>query len=258
MSNLAIVTGAFKGGIGGGISRVLAQDGFKVLMLARNAQRLSKLEAELKSDGLDVESWSSDITDRQRIKSTVNGIQDKYGQIHVLVNNAGLMPFPASLQETDDKLWDDLVNTNLTGTFNMTKAVLPGMIDKKYGRIINISSVSARKTVGNFVAYAAAKGALHAFTTALANEVGVNGITVNCILPGFTETDTMHHIWGTVAEGAGMSEDELLKPFWAQIPLGRWIQPEEIGNAVAFLASDRAAVITGQILKVDGGYDNHD
>ena len=258
MSKIAIVTGAFKGGIGGGISKVLAQDGFKVIMLARNAERLEKLENELKSDGLEVKSWPSDITDRQKINKTIADILKKYGQVHVLVNNAGLMPFPATLQDTDDNLWDDLVNTNLTGTFNITKAVLPSMLDKKYGRIINISSVSARKTVGNFVAYAAAKGALHAFTTALANEVSANGITVNCILPGFTETDTMHHIWGTVADGAGVSEDELLKPFWAQIPLGRWIQPEEIGNAVAFLASDRAEVITGQIIKVDGGYDNHD
>lgn len=258
MSKIAIVTGAFKGGIGGGISKVLAQDGFKVIMLARNAERLEKLENELKAEGLEVKSWPSDITDRQKIKKTIADILKKYGQIHVLVNNAGLMPFPSTLQDTDDNLWDDLVNTNLTGTFNITKAALPSMLDKKYGRIINISSVSARKTVGNFVAYAAAKGALHAFTTALANEVSANGITVNCILPGFTETDTMHHIWGTVADGAGVSEDELLKPFWAQIPLGRWIQPEEIGSAVAFLASDRAEVITGQIIKVDGGYDNHD
>jgi len=258
LKKIALVTGAFKGGIGGGISKVLAQDGFKVLMLARNAGRLATLESDLKAAGLDVESWPSDITDRESIKKTVSDIFDKFGQIHVLVNNAGLMPFPFSLQDTDDALWDDLVRTNLTGTFNITKAILPSMLEKKYGRIINVSSVSARKTVGNFVAYAAAKGALHAFTTALANEVSANGITVNCILPGFTETDTMHHIWGTIAKGAGISEDELLKPFWAQIPLGRWIQPEEIGNAVAFLASDRAAVITGQILKVDGGYDNHD
>ncbi|MBM3706295.1 MAG: SDR family oxidoreductase, partial [Actinobacteria bacterium] len=157
MAKIAIVTGAFKGGIGGGISKVLAQDGFKVIMIARNKERLAKLEAELKGAGLDVESWPSDITNRTGIRSTISDILSKYGQIHVLVNNAGLMPFPSTLQDTDDNLWDDLVNTNLTGTFNITKAVLPSMLDKKYGRIINISSVSARKTVGNFVAYAAAK-----------------------------------------------------------------------------------------------------
>jgi NAD(P)-dependent dehydrogenase (short-subunit alcohol dehydrogenase family) len=151
-----------------------------------------------------------------------------------------------------------MVSVNLTGTFNVTKAVLPSMLERKYGRIINISSVSARKVVGMFVGYAAAKGGLHAFTTALANEVTAQGITVNCILPGFTETEEMHRIWGTLAAEADISEDEILAPFWQQVPIGRWIQPEEIGAVVAFLASDSAGVVTGQLIKVDGGYDNHD
>jgi len=258
LKRIAIVTGVNKKGIGGGIAKVLAEDGFKVIILARSADKLSDVEKEMKAQGLDVESWPSDITDRARISKTITDIIAKYGQIDVLVNNAGLMPFPSALQETDDKLWDDLVNVNLTGTFNITKAVLPHMLGKKYGRIINISSISARKTVGYFVAYAAAKGALHAFTTALANETTASGVTVNCILPGFTETDEMHRIWGTLAKNSGVTEDELLKPFWAQIPVGRWLQPEEIGNAVAFLAGEKAGVITGQIVKVDGGYDNHD
>ena len=258
MKRIAIVTGVNKKGIGGGVSRILAKEGFKVLIVARSADKLAEVEKEMKAEGLDIECWPSDITDRPRIAKTVSDIIAKYGQIDVLVNNAGLMPFPSALQDTDDKLWDDLVNVNLTGTFNITKAILPHMLEKKYGRIINISSISARKTVGYFVAYAAAKGALHAFTTALANETTASGVTVNCILPGFTETDEMHRIWGTLAEKSGVTEDELLKPFWAQIPVGRWLQPEEIGNAVAFFASEKAGVITGQIMKVDGGYDNHD
>lgn len=258
MKRIAIVTGVNRKGIGGGISKVLSKEGFKVLILARSADKLSDVEKDMKAEGLDVESWPSDITDRPRITKTISDIIAKYGQIDVLVNNAGLMPFPSALQETDDKLWDELVNVNLTGTFNITKAVLPHMLEKKYGRIVNISSISARKTVGYFVAYAAAKGALHAFTTALANETTAGGVTVNCILPGFTETDEMHRIWGTLAKNSGVTEDDLLKPFWAQIPLGRWLQPEEIGNAVAFLASEKAGVITGQVIKVDGGYDNHD
>ena len=258
MKRTAIVTGVNKSSIGRGISEVLSQKGFKVLMLSRSPEKLTAVEKEMLAAGFDVEAWPLDITDRKSVSSTISGIIAKYGSIEVLVNNAGLMPFPSALQETDDKLWDDLVNVNLTGTFNVTKAVLPHMLSKKYGRIINISSVSARKTVGHFVAYAAAKGALHAFTAALANETTGQGVTVNCVLPGFTETDEMHRIWGTLAKNSGITEDELLKPFWAQIPIGRWIQPREIGNTVAFLASDEAQVVTGQIIKVDGGYDNHE
>jgi NAD(P)-dependent dehydrogenase (short-subunit alcohol dehydrogenase family) len=258
MKRTAIVTGVNRKGIGRGITEVLAQKGVKVLMLSRNEERLREVEKELKSSGLDIEAWKLDLTDRKELKKTVADIIKKHEKIDILVNNAGLMPLPFSLAETDDKLWDDLIAVNLTATFHMTKALIPHMSEKKYGRIINISSVSARKTVAFFVAYAAAKGALHAFTTALANELTSKGITVNCVLPGFTETDEMHRIWGSVAKKSGVSEEELLKPFWEQIPIGRWIQPNEIGHMVSFLASEEAGVITGQLIKVDGGYDNHD
>jgi len=257
VKNIALVTGVSKG-IGRGIVAQLAKNNVKVYMMARNEERLSEIEKEMQDQGFDVVSCAADITDRKILNEKVKAILDAEGKIDILVNNAGLMPFPVTLAETEDQLWDDLVNVNLTGTFNVTKAVLPSMLENKYGRIINISSVSARKVVGMFVGYAAAKGGLHAFTAALANEVTTQGITVNCILPGFTETEQMHHIWGTLAELAGITEDEILAPFWQQVPIGRWIQPEEIGAVVAFLASEAAGVVTGQLIKVDGGYDNHE
>jgi NAD(P)-dependent dehydrogenase (short-subunit alcohol dehydrogenase family) len=257
MKQVALLTGS-AGGMGRGTARVLAEKGFKVLLLDRNEEKLAKAVKEMEQKGLDVEAWPSDIVDRPKLAKTITEIIAKHGHIDALVNMAGLMPLPCSLTDTDDKLWDDMVAVNFTGTFNVTKAVLPHMIKEKYGRIVNISSISARKTVGYFVGYAAAKGALHAFTTALANEVTGQGITVNCVLPGFTETEEMHRIWGAVAQSSGITEEEILKPFWAQIPIGRWVQPEEIGTAVAFLVSEEARVVTGQILRVDGGYDSHD
>ncbi len=253
---VAVVTGSGKG-IGRCVAEVLADQGYTVLLVARNSERLEKTSKEINSSGGNSEPWPCDITDRPAVAKLIKSIKEHHGQIDVLVNMAGLMPFPSPLHEMSDDLWDDLINTNLTGTYNVTKAVLPVMLERKYGRIINISSVSALKTVANFVAYAAAKGALHAFTTSLAQEVTSKGITVNCVAPGFTETEEMHRIWGTLAEQSGITEDEMLSGFWAQIPIGRWIQPGEIAKTVAYLASEDTAVVSGQILVVDGGYDSH-
>jgi ketoreductase len=257
VNKIAVVSGVSRG-IGCGIVRQLADDGTKVFMIARHEEKLNLSKKEFDASGYDTVACPCDITDRAALKALIEKIIADAGRIDILVNCAGLMPFPATLLDTEDQLFDDMVAVNLTGTYNVTKAVLPHMIGKKYGRIVNISSVSARKTVGMFVGYAAAKGALHAFTAALANEVMKDGITVNCVLPGFTETDEMHRIWGTIAEQAGITEDEILAPFWAQVPLGRWITPDEIGHTVAFLCSDKAAVVTGQMIKADGGYDNHE
>ncbi|MDO5552568.1 MAG: SDR family NAD(P)-dependent oxidoreductase [Planctomycetia bacterium] len=255
MKKVAIVTGVSRG-IGYGISLVLAQADYRVIMIARNQQRLAEIEKEFKDMGLDVKAIPLDITDRPAVRATIADILADYGQVDVLVNCAGLMPLPQTLVDMDDQLWDDMITVNLTGTYNVTKAVLPAMIEKKFGRIINFSSVSATKPVQSFVGYGTAKGGLHAFTAALANEVSKFGVTVNAIAPGFVETEEMHRIWGSVARDAGVSEESMLAPFWQQIPLGRWIQREEIGRVILFLASDTAAIITGQLLIADGGYDN--
>lgn len=185
--------------------------------------------------------------------------RERFGRIDVLVNNAGLMPMPATLVDMDDQVWDDLLAVNTTGTYNMCKAVLPVMIEKGFGPIVNISSVSAKHTWAAFVAYAATKGALHAFTTVLAKEVAAHGITVNCVLPGFTRTPEMERIWGQIASGAGTTMDALVDPILKdKVPINRWLKPEEIGYMVSFLASRRADGITGQLHYVDGGLDAHD
>ena len=255
---VCIVTGGGQG-IGRGIANVLATEGAEVIVAARNAQRLEKAAADIRGQGGKVIAMTLDITDRPAVKRFVADVQARFGRIDVLVNNAGLMPMPATLTAMADEVWDDLFRVNTTGTYNMTKAVLPVMQARKFGRIINISSVSARYTWAAFVAYAAAKGALHAFTTALAKEVAAHGITVNCVLPGFTRTEEMERIWGQIASSVGKSMDELVDPILKdKVPQQRWLQPEEIGQMVAFLASRRADAITGQLHTVDGGLDAHD
>jgi 3-oxoacyl-[acyl-carrier protein] reductase len=253
---IAIVTGSGQG-MGRGVAQVLAEQGHTVLLVARNADRLKKASSAINAAGGKSEAYPCDVTDRKAIATIMSDIGKKYGRVDILVNIAGMMPMPTALGDTTDEVWDAMLGANLTGTFNMIKAVLPMMLKNKFGRIINVSSVSALKAVGYFVGYAATKGGLHALTVALANEVTGQGVTVNCIAPGFTETEEMHRIWGTVAAAQGKSEEEILAGFWTQIPLARWIQPREIGKTVAFLASDDASVISGQTITIDGAYDNH-
>jgi NAD(P)-dependent dehydrogenase (short-subunit alcohol dehydrogenase family) len=255
---VCIVTGGGKG-IGKGIAKVLAAEGATIVVAGRSEDLLRQAAEEIVARGGQAAALRLDITDRPGVAAFVQQVRQRFGRIDVLVNNAGLMPFPGNLATFDDRLWDDLFAVNTTGTYNMTKAVLPVLSEKKSGRIINISSISAKLTWPAFVAYGAAKAAMHAFTTALAREVAGDGITVNCVLPGFTRTEEMERIWGTVARNAGKSMDELIDPILeSRVPIKRWLRPEEIGYMVSFLASPRAAGITGQLFVVDGGLDSHD
>ena len=255
---VCIVTGGGKG-IGKGIAKVLAAEGATVVVAGRSEDLLRQTAADIVAGGGRAMASRLDITDRPGVTAFVQQVRDQFGRIDVLVNNAGLMPMPGNLATFDDQLWDDLFAVNATGTYNMTKAVLPGMSEQKSGRIVNISSISAKLTWPAFVAYGAAKAALHAFTTALAKEVAGDGITVNCVLPGFTRTEEMERIWGTIAHNAGKTMDELVNPILeSKVPIKRWLRPEEIGYMVSFLASPRASGITGQMFVVDGGLDAHD
>jgi NAD(P)-dependent dehydrogenase (short-subunit alcohol dehydrogenase family) len=258
LDQVCIVTGGGKG-IGKGIAKVLAAEGATVVVAGRSEDLLRRTAADIVAKGGQAAARRLDITDRPGVAAFVQEVRQQFGRIDVLVNNAGLMPMPGNLATFDDQLWDDLFAVNATGTYNMTKAVLPAMLEKKSGRIINISSVSAKLTWPAFVAYGAAKAALHAFTTALAKEVASDGITVNCVLPGFTRTEEMERIWGTIAHNVGQTMDELVNPILeSKVPIKRWLQPEEIGYMVSFLASSRATGITGQMFVVDGGLDAHD
>lgn len=257
-SDVCLVTGA-GAGIGKAIAQALAAQGSTVILAARRLELLEQAASEIRQAGGRAEALQLDITDRSGVKDAIAGIVQQHGGIDVLVNNAGMMPMPGNLVDADDQIWDELLLVNTTGTYNVTKAVLPTMIAQQYGRIINLSSISAKLTWAGFVAYGTAKGALHAFTTALAREVAPNGITVNCVLPGFTRTEEMERIWGTIASAQGMTVDALVQPILdAKVPIKRWIAPEEVGRLIAFLAHRDAGALTGQFFVIDGGLDAHD
>ena len=182
-----------------------------------------------------------DVTSRNDVKDCFDELKSKNLLPDILINNAGITADQLFLRMSDDD-WDNVINTNLTGTFNLTKIFLKNMIKNKFGRIINISSISGLMGNPGQVNYSSSKAALNGFTKSLAKEVGSRNITVNCVAPGFIDTDMTSYIEEN-------ERNEILK----QIPLNKFGSPEDISKLVMFLMSDEASYITGQTISIDGG-----
>ncbi|RMF42231.1 MAG: 3-oxoacyl-[acyl-carrier-protein] reductase [Anaerolineae bacterium] len=240
-NKIALVTGASRG-IGRAIALELAARGAAVVVnYHRSAEAAEEVAAEIRSNGGTAEVFQADVSDFQQAQALVKFTIETLGGLHILVNNAGITRDKLIMMMREED-WDVVQNTNLKSTFNCTKAAIRHMMRKRYGRIINISSVAGQMGNPGQTNYSASKAGQIGFTKALAREVAVRNITVNAIAAGYIETD----IWANVSE-------EARQAVLGMIPLGRKGQPEEIAYAVAFLASDQAAYITGQVLGVDGG-----
>jgi len=239
-SQLALVTGATRG-IGKAIALALANDGATVVGTATTAEGASGISRYLQEIGNGGEGIELDVRDAAASDAALSAIEAKRGAIAILVNNAGITRDNLLLRMKDDD-WDAIMATNLKPVFRLSKAVLRGMIKARYGRIIQIGSIVGTSGNPGQANYAAAKAAVVAFTKSLAQEVGSRNITVNCVAPGFIDTDMTRAL-------PDPQRDALV----ARIPLGRLGTPDDIGYAVAFLASPRAAYITGATLHVNGG-----
>lgn len=245
---VAIVTGAARGN-GEGAARVMAREGATVV-LTDILDLVNETAKSIRDNGYKAVSFKMDVTKPSEVNQVVQGVLKQFGKVDILVNNAGggiLVPFV----DMDDEVRDKTFDLNVKGVFIVTKAVLPNMIEQKYGRIVNISSVSGPLVadIGE-CAYAATKGALWGFTRALALEVAQDGITVNAICPGMIETPAVKRV---AKETDPKDPDGVLKRLASGIPMGRLGTIEELGELVAFLASDESRYITGTPVIIDGG-----
>ena len=234
---IALVTGASRG-IGKAIAEKLAEDGFFVLGTATSESGAEAISLYLGDSG---KGFILDVSNSESIDEVIKTINDEFGTPAVLVNNAGITKDNLLMRMKDEE-WDDIINTNLTSVFRMSKAVLRGMMKAKTGRIINISSVVGSTGNAGQANYAAAKAGMVGFTKSMAKEVGSRNITVNTVAPGFIDTDMTKEL-----------NDDIKNNLLASIPLNRLGDPKEIAHAVAFLASPDASYITGETLHVNGG-----
>ena len=235
---VALVTGATRG-IGRAIALALANGGARVIGTATTDEGAAAIGEALRDAG--GEGVRLDVRDAAAIDATLKALEARHGAITILVNNAGITRDGLLVRMKDDD-WDAILATNLTPAFHLAKAVLRGMMKARHGRIVNIGSVVGTSGNPGQANYAAAKAALVGFTKSLALEVGSRDITVNCVAPGFIDTDMTRAM-------TGAQRGALL----ARIPLGRLGSPDDVANAVAFLASPAAAYITGTTLHVNGG-----
>ncbi|WP_027409435.1 beta-ketoacyl-ACP reductase [Anoxybacteroides tepidamans] len=246
---VAFITGGSRG-IGKAIAELFAEEEAKVAIIDLNEEALYATANELKEKGYAVYAKVADVTDASQVEQVVKEIVDTFGAVDILVNNAGVIRDNLLFKMTDAD-WETVMDVHLKGSFYCARAVQKYMVERKYGRIINISSTSALGNRGQ-ANYATAKAGLQGFTKTLAIELGKYGITTNAVAPGFIETDMTK----ATAERIGISFEQLIQASVAQIPVGRTGKPSDVAHAVAFFADEKSSFINGQVLYVAGGPKN--
>jgi 3-oxoacyl-(acyl-carrier-protein) reductase len=237
---VALVTGSTRG-LGRAMAERLAVEGASVVVTGRDGRRAQEVAEQLVAQGHQAIGLALEVSDAASVANALNEIEERLGPVDILVNNAGINR-DMLLVRMDEEAWEEVMRVNVTGAYRLAKGVLRGMMKRRWGRIINVSSVVG--LIGNpgQTNYGASKAALIGFTKSLAREVASRGITVNAVAPGFIQSD--------MTDALSAEQKERLAE---KIPMGRIGRPEEVASCVAFLASDDAAYITGHTLVVDGG-----
>jgi len=243
---VALVTGAARG-IGAATARRLASEGARVTLVDLDAQGSEQVAAQIKSGGSEALVLGCDVSDATSVQQAVDSTVEHFGQLDILVNNAGIIRDNLLFKMTDDD-WERVINVHLRGAFLFARAAQKPMVAQKYGRIISLSSTSALGNRGQ-ANYSAAKAGLQGLTRTLSIELGPFGITVNAVAPGFIDTDMTR----ATAQRVGLSPEQFQATVSEHIPLRRVGQPAEVASVIAFLASEDASYVSGQIIYVAGG-----
>ena len=241
-TRVALITGGM-GGLGETISTKMAADNYRVAVTYSPSNKSSKeWVAEQKKAGFEFHAYACDVADYDSAKACIDAVTKDMGPVDILVNNAGITK-DMTFRKMDKAAWDAVIRTNLDSVFNMTKHVYDGMMDRGWGRIINVSSVNGSKGAFGQTNYAAAKAGMHGFTKALALESARKGVTVNTISPGYIGTKMV----------TAIPKDVLDSKILPQIPVGRLGKPEEIAGLIIYLCSEEAAFVTGANIAINGG-----
>jgi 2-hydroxycyclohexanecarboxyl-CoA dehydrogenase len=248
MSNrVALVTGGGQG-IGRGISEVLGGRGFRVAVADLNAETAQATARSITEAGGTAIAVTADVTDTASVQAAVKMVTDELGPVEVAVNNAGFDDFMRFLDTTED-FWDRILDVNFKGALRVVQAVVPGMAERGWGRVVNIGSDAGRVGSSLEAVYSGAKGGIIAFTKTLAREVATKGVTVNTVCPGPTDTPSLRKFAGN----SGQDGEKVIAGLTRAVPMRRLASPADVAAAVAFFAGDDAGYITGQTLSVSGG-----
>lgn len=250
---VAVVAAASKG-LGRAIAFELANEGASVVMCARGADTLEAARADIAAaTGAEVRAVVADLAVREQIDRVARAALDAHGRVDILVTNAGGPP-AGVFEKHDWDTWERAVHLTLRSAVELTRALLPGMRERKWGRIINVTSIAVKQPVDNLILSNSVRSAVTGFARTLANEVATDGVTVNNILPGYTRTERVEQLAEATAAKEGVAQRDILARFEREIPMRRLGEPNEFAALAAFLASERASYITGQSIAVDGGW----
>lgn len=241
-------------GIGKAVAELFVAEGSKVAISSRSKENLLSTANELKGKYGNEPLWSiCDLNEQKDIESTFSTVTQQFGNIDILVNNCG-GPLPGLFQQLDENDWDNAYEQVLLSAVRFSKLVLPGMMAKNWGRIINLTSISVKQPVDNLILSNSLRAAVTGFSKSLSNEIARFNITVNSVAPGLTLTRRLYELAVIEAKEKGKSHEEILVEMAKRIPMNRLARPEEIASVVVFLASKQASYVNGVTIQVDGGY----
>lgn len=249
---VAVVVASSKG-LGRGAAEELAAEGARVVICARGREALEETRDEIVGTGAEVIAVPADVSVSSDLDRIIDTAEEEFGPVQILVTNGGGPP-PGKFEELDAGDWSNAVQLTLDSVVHLVRRVLPGMRERSWGRIVNITSIAVKQPVDGLMLSNSIRAAVTGFARTLANEVAAEGVTVNNVMPGYTWTERVDELADRVAAEQGIDRDEVVAGWEYDIPAGRLGEPRELAALIAFLSSDRAAYITGQSIPVDGGW----